>query len=189
MQKFCKFFCKPTKLTLPEVHPPSVIPFCKPLITPDLDLPLFPHHHEVILTFIQKESFGEVCVFQGEDKSSHPRFSLDTVDSRLVKYYFLIEYLFIITWHYKDLRLDMKGCRHHEQSSWVRVESSMTEVKRSSLAPAWLTVGLDLILGTFVNPLVFVKIETEWFNIWAQAWWWALTKDDRLWRRSLKILW
>ena len=80
---FATLFCKPTKLTLPEVLPPSVIPFWKPLITPDLHLTLFPHH-EVISTFIQEESFGEVCVFQGEDKSSHPRFSLDTVDSRLV---------------------------------------------------------------------------------------------------------
>ena len=38
---------------IPEVLPLSVIPFWKPLITPDLDLTLFPHH-EVILTFIQE---------------------------------------------------------------------------------------------------------------------------------------
>ena len=34
---FATLFCKPIKLTLSEVLPASVIPFWKPLMTPDLD--------------------------------------------------------------------------------------------------------------------------------------------------------
>ena len=51
-------FCKPIKLTLSEVPPPSVIHFLNPLMTPDLD----PNSYAKILQIFLLPYFAKIQV-------------------------------------------------------------------------------------------------------------------------------